>query len=489
MTLIVAEIQDSQVWMTSDTAITDPKSSLRDRTNLPKILPIQRRSLVGFAGDAEYGPQIIRDVSNKEPGPDALEVLLRAHREHQSVDFAYAYMEDTYPRLFRISEGRADSVSTLYLGLQSAFNAFQKIRNDPSVDHAPKAIHTLLTGDIPDRAREAILAMFRLFSSTNEREVSGWVLPYILSTSGAKLCTYALSVSDPIVDQLLSGSIIPHGTPEAGGFGISVTELREGDGVAVYWLQKSGGQIWINSLNNYEVSEFDGSPSIFTKAVKENLGRDIDLWFCEENAGLPQSIMELRDQKGRPRMAVVKSGNKLTFSWIQNSQESFKGNVTVKNENKATHQNGVTATVSGEPERVVIKLADGDTPKTEISVDATQLDQIIEYLSSIRMSLKTTVPTELVSGAQLPAVIDPLWRTRRIAHDGFQGCLLVFRHTGFGWVPFFLPTHEVIKLTEWLINATAPLTQIPHHAKNKPLQGGIPRCARNFRKRVCTIVL
>jgi hypothetical protein len=458
MTLIVSAIEGTQVWMVSETAITDPKVSLRDRIDLPKIFPIQGRSLVGFAGDVTYGLQAIRAISSIEPGQATLEALIREHRENQSVDFAYAYMEDSVPRLFKISEGVANSVIALFLGQQAAFETFQKMRHDISIDHAPNAIHKFLSDDISDQGHEAIIAMLRLFSSTSEREVGGWVLPYILSAQGTRLCSYAFSVSDPIVDQLKPGDIIPHGTAAAGGFELSVTELRERDGVVVYWLQKPGGQIWINSSNNYEVNEFDGSPSVFTKAVKESLGRDIDLWLSEEDAGLPQSIVEIQDQKGHPRVAVVKSGNKLTFSWIQNSQESFKGNVIVKNENenRATYQNGVSATVSGDPERVVIKLADGDTPKTEISVDATQLDQIIEYLSTIRMSLKTTVPTELASGVQLPAIIDPLWRTRPIFHDGFQGCLLVFRHTGFGWIPFFLPTDEVIKLGEWLINAANP---------------------------------
>lgn len=453
MTLIVAAIEGLQVWMVSETAITDPKASLRNRINQPKIFPIKGSSLVGFAGVVSSGLQAIRAMSSIEPGQAALEVLIRTHRENQDVDFAYAYMDGSVPRLFKISEGAANSVSALFLGKQAAFETFQKMRHDISIDHAPNAIHKFLSDAISDQGHEAIIAMLRLFASTGDREVGGWVLPYILSAQGTKLCSYAFSVSDPIVDRLKSGDIIPHGTAAAGGFELSVTELRERDGVVVYWLQKPGGQVWINSSNNYEVNEFDGSPSVFMKAVKDTLGRNIDLWFSEENAGLPESILELRDQKGRPRVAVAKSGNKVSFSWIQSSQESFKGNVTVKNEIKANSQNGVTATVSGEPEHVVIKLADGDTPKTEISVDAAQLDQIIEFLSSIRMSLKTTVPTELASGAQLPAIIDPLWRTHRIFHHSLQGCLLVFRHTGFGWVPFFLPDHEAIKLGEWLINA------------------------------------
>ena len=47
---------------------------------------------------------------------------------------------------------------------------------------------------------------------------------------GAFMCGYGYSVSDPIFDRIAPGSIVPHGTAEAGGYGLSVTELANEKG-------------------------------------------------------------------------------------------------------------------------------------------------------------------------------------------------------------------------------------------------------------------
>jgi hypothetical protein len=241
-------------------------------------------------------------------------------------------MQDSTPRLFKISEGVANSITASYLGQKTAFEVFQKIRNDMSIDHAPNAIHQFLSDDISDQCHEAIMAMLRFFSSTNEREVGGWALPYVLSSYGTKLCAYAYSVSDPIMNQLTTGIIIPHGTAEAGGFVLSVTELHEKDGVVVYWLQKPGGQVWVYSENDYEMKQFDGVPSAFKEEVNKTLGRDIDLWVSDEPIANTSLAATVQDQQGRPRVDIVKSGNKLSFSVAQSLSESFKGTAIVKND-------------------------------------------------------------------------------------------------------------------------------------------------------------
>jgi hypothetical protein len=51
---------------------------------------------------------------------------------------------------------------------------------------------------------------------------------------------YMYEVTDPIVDKLRPGSLIPGGTAQGGGFSFSLTELGDGEGVVAYWRQKPG---------------------------------------------------------------------------------------------------------------------------------------------------------------------------------------------------------------------------------------------------------
>lgn len=59
----------------------------------------------------------------------------------------------------------------------------------------------------------------------------------MLVKEGAFMCGYGYSVSDPIFDRIEPGSIVPHGTAEAGGYGLAVTEFGEREGMVVYWRQ------------------------------------------------------------------------------------------------------------------------------------------------------------------------------------------------------------------------------------------------------------
>jgi hypothetical protein len=441
--------------MVSDSAVTDLRASLRDRVNLPKIMPIKNCSLVAFAGEVEQGQEAFKNILKINPGSDALNALVTQNQNHPTVDFAYAYIEDATPRLFKISQGRADRVDALFLGKQSAFESFQKIRHDPAIVHAPNALHTFLSGDIPNSISEAVISMLRLFVSTGEREVGGWVLPYRLTLAGAELCTYAFSVSDPIVDKLKSGDIISHGTAEAGGFGVSVNEFREKDGFYIYWLQKLGGQLWMYSAGNYEMTEIQGAPSSFKKTVKEEFSRDVDIWFSENKNDASTFISSIQDQQGHPRLAMAKLGSNVSFSWIQNSTESFKATASISNEKdvELSPHGLFKATLSNDNKSAVIRFSESNNTARDITVDAVQLDEIIKHLGIVRASLEPQVSMEIPSGTQLPAALDPIWRARWQFHPGVQGCLLVFRHTGHGWISFLLPTHEANKLGEWLISA------------------------------------
>lgn len=115
MTLLVASVSGSIAWMLADTAITSPTGAARTPDRI-KIIAAHNSSLIGFAGDVIAGERALSACASLLPGDEVVEILFAAHRESQSVDFAYAYMRDGHPQLVRVANGNVDYVGSLFIG-------------------------------------------------------------------------------------------------------------------------------------------------------------------------------------------------------------------------------------------------------------------------------------------------------------------------------------------------------------------------------------
>ena len=94
-------------------------------------------------------------------------------------------------------------------------------------------------------------------------------MPYVLVPDGAYMCGYAHAVSDPILDKVGPGAVVPHGTAEAGGYGLSVTELVDPEGIVVYRGQTPGGLVLIRGKHGYRTVRIDGAPAEFRAKASE----------------------------------------------------------------------------------------------------------------------------------------------------------------------------------------------------------------------------
>jgi hypothetical protein len=335
LTLLVAGADQAQAWMIVDTAVTDPTKSPRHRTNEPKIVPLDGQSLVGFAGHVDHAHEIIETAAALATGKPALEALLEGHKWSRSVagdraaDFGYAFMENGSPQLVRIANGRMSAVRVLHLGSSHSFSKLQKLRHDDQIEHAPDALHHLMLGTRLEPSPSKmisrdVLAFFRLFPATTDREIGGWPTPYRLTNSGVELCTFAYAVTDPIIGKLPPGSVIPHGTAEHGGFTVSLTELGTCDGMVVYWRQRLAGSVFVRRGARHIRHDFQGEPTAFKAAARDALGVTVDLWIGDQPLEKVHSIATLRDQSDRDRIAVKSDGSKLEFVWLQNTEDSFR---------------------------------------------------------------------------------------------------------------------------------------------------------------------
>jgi hypothetical protein len=239
MTLLVAAVDGKNIWMVADTAITGGELGVRDRDHQLKIIPSRNgRAVVGFAGEPHHGAHFAEQAAAMPAGKETVGFLLNSHLQNSSIDFASGYVDDSGPHLVRVSQGEAKEVLTLHIGLTDAFEHFQRIRHDAEIDAIPEAVSIFFTGSrstdpVPDELDNAIKSMLRLFAERSERDVGGWPVPYHLTDDGAFSCGYAYSASDPILTKIGPGSIVPHGTAEAGGFGLLVlgAALVSGRGV------------------------------------------------------------------------------------------------------------------------------------------------------------------------------------------------------------------------------------------------------------------
>jgi hypothetical protein len=180
MTLLIAAVEINNIWMVADTAISGGNLDLRDREQQLKIIPSRdTRALIGFSGEPVNGARLIEQAASILAGPDAVNFLLGNHRENPSVDFAYAYMDlVASPHLVRISQGEAQDVLALHLGLTDAFEHFQRIRHNTEINPVPEAVSIFFTGSratdpMPNGLNSAITSMLRLFVERSEREMLG----------------------------------------------------------------------------------------------------------------------------------------------------------------------------------------------------------------------------------------------------------------------------------------------------------------------------
>jgi hypothetical protein len=460
MTLLVAGTDGKSIWMVADTAITGGDVAVRDRQYQFKIIPSRDgQALIGFAGEAHHGSKLAEQAALMPAGKEALALLLQEHRENQSIDFAYAYIDDAGPHLVRLSQGEAQELQTLHIGLDDAFEHFQRIRHDPGIDAAPEAISQFIvisraTDPVPTNLSTAITSMLRLFAERSERDVGGWPVAYQLTDEGAFLCGYGYSVSDPILTKIGPGSIVPHGTPEAGGFGLSVTELGKAAGVVVYWLQQPGGTIFRRTADGYEPLKFSGTPSLFIESASAAIGNPVEIFFGDQPTGSPESIAVIRDEQGMPCMAIARSGRTMSFS-VLNVGSLFRSRATLNLQDKpggSLLTDRLTVALSDDRSTATLDLLTNAKPATQIKLEASELDAVLAVLGEARALMRDKVPVAApdVRGAREVMILDPAWRTTPPMHPSLSGIILRLRHIGFGWLTFLLPHHEAQTLGDWL---------------------------------------
>ena len=462
MTLLVAGVSGQTTWMVADSSVVGGTLGVREREHQIKIVPsTDDRALIGFAGDEHHGVRLLELARLSPAGANTVDQLLTLHGEYPSVDFAYAYQDDVGPHLVRISGGSATVVATCHIGSTPSFERLQHIRHRKEIDPVPGSFATFFSGSrgkepAPQDLLSATSAMLRLFSDWPERDVGGFALPYFLTWEGVFLRGYGYSVSDPIVRQMQPGSIIPHGTAEAGGFALSLTEWGAHEGLVAYWLQRPGGILFKRTTHGYQQIDIAGTPIEFLSEAEANLGRPVEILFGVNNQPepkrLPDKVTVVRDERGQPAFAVAMHGRQMSIAALNVETEFRAGGLTEPDLSESDKLMKATVNEGGTTATVQLTDLQGN-PVDQITIDAEHVEIFLKALGKARGAMKPEVSAEPISPAAMVmenVVVDPAWRADAPPHPSLQGLMLRLRHPQLGWVSFLLPCAEAKALADWL---------------------------------------
>ena len=375
------------------------------------------------------------------------------------------FLDGNIPRLFKILDGKAEEMAATYIGEKAAFEHFQQIRHGKEIDPIPKAVENFMFSsrvpNVPQAASNNTYFMLRLFLQRGERDVGGWAVPYVLSLEGANMCGYTHAVSDPMLDKATPGAIVPHGTAEEGGYGQSVTELGDLEGMVIYYRQAPGGLVLIREAQGYRTVQIDGTPTEFRKKALEVAGRPVDIFFSEAPLGLPESVTIVRDEYGQPAMAIAKRGDDFSFS-VLNVATPFRAKAELDWKDEQKELNGMTVQnltlmLADDKNSVDLQLSSDSKVVGQSTLNADEIDSLIVGLGQFRAALNQQVRSEpdQGAGAREFLVVDPAWRTNQSPHADVDGVVMRLRHLGFGWVSFLLPRREARALGKWLTESSA----------------------------------
>jgi hypothetical protein len=277
-----------------------------------------------------------------------------------------------------------------------------------------------------------------------------------LTPEGAFLCGYAYSLSDPILADVAPGSLVPHGTPEAGGFGLSVTELGQGEGLVIYWRQLPGGYLFLRKGTAIEKIKIAGSPTEFKQAALQTIGKPIEILFGDKPLGRPDSITIMTGDDGKPAMAIARRGKDFSLS-VLNVESVFHAQANLElNPDRKMH-NGISVgdikiQLAEDNHSATLTILQNGASVAQATLDATAVAKIVAHLGEMRAAMPAQIGFEPSSepGTNELVIVNPTWRTDFSILSDLDGILMRLRHLGFGWLTFLLPYQEAKSLGDSL---------------------------------------
>lgn len=95
-----------------------------------------------------------------------------------------------------------------------------------------------------------------------------------------------------------------------------------------------------------------------------------------------------------------------------------------------------------EPKLNIDGTVDLEVGSEAVSLTAAELDQLLEHLARLRAQMQEKVPED--PPAIHGVVFNPAYTVR--TDNQSKASLLRIRHSGFGWLNFEIPSHEILNM-------------------------------------------
>jgi hypothetical protein len=294
MSFVYAEKCQDLIYIIADTYWERPGAGVYDQWKLRpmvKVVILPHSKVAAFVGNSESAEAAFKKLFENSLA-DAASVLLEANKNSilngQSVDFILANQNDL--SLIEIANGEIQAKQNIYLGSQSAFNLFQRIRGKDSTVEATVDVKFSIF-KAPDNVEPAsanrYTAALRAFEKTvrelNDNTCGGFPIPVFLTKWQVRFGAYLHAIRAPLsISDSAAGEWATLSLQDALFGGYQMILAGNGDAFSFHYPYGNVGFVYTGFRKN----------GLY--APKINANDPFDFAYQAESAGCSPSISSWR---------------------------------------------------------------------------------------------------------------------------------------------------------------------------------------------------
>lgn len=294
MSFVYAEKCNDLIYIIGDTYWERPGAGIYDQWKLEpmvKVVILPQGKIAAFAGNSEAANAAFTKIFENS-FTDAISVLLEANINSilngQSVDFVLANQNDL--SLIEIANGEIQVKQNAYLGSQSAFNLFQRIRGKDSTVEASADVKFSIF-KAPDNVEPAsanrYTSALRAFEKTvrelNDNTCGGFPIPVFLTKWQMRFGAYLHAIRAPLsTTDSPPGKWATLSLQDALSGGYQMILAGNGDAFSFHYPYGNVGFVYTGFRKN----------GLYAPKIKAN--DPFDFAYEAESAGCPPSISSWR---------------------------------------------------------------------------------------------------------------------------------------------------------------------------------------------------
>ncbi|MCE9553010.1 MAG: hypothetical protein K8T91_06485 [Planctomycetes bacterium] len=238
MSLVVANKTDDGIILVCDTKITYKHDDLNPYlAGVVKITVLNDHCAVAFAGDLGHAKRGLGRLSADQTAIQVVESLRDLSTDSGfNATFIVASYESQC-QLFRIRDGQADEVASVWIGDQEAFQAYQAFftESDKSDLHANTESTFLQVIQMPEECSPETGSLYsRMFAALRAvidsqviKSVSGFVVPVFIHKKAFVIGSYFSLFRRPLLISELTATkgVVPFGDASTGTFSVNATGI------------------------------------------------------------------------------------------------------------------------------------------------------------------------------------------------------------------------------------------------------------------------